>query len=81
MPHNWAIAVWLVTYSYPGFSQNKHIFSRFTVLVTVSEDSTGFCLYWVAACTCPTVWNIKSSNDCVRGEGRNGRGIIHEELI
>ena len=45
-------------------------FLCFTVLVTVSRGSTeSFCLYWVAACTCATVQNIKSPNDNVRGEG------------
>ena len=36
VPHDCAIAEWLTTCSYSGFWQNEHVFSYFTLLVTVS---------------------------------------------
>ena len=76
IPRNCAIAELLTTCRHSGFWQNEHVFSCFTVLITVSKGS--FCSYWVAAWTCATQRNIKSPNDNVRGGEGNGRSIIHE---
>ena len=40
IPCNCAIAEWLTTCRYSDFWQTEHVFSCFTVLVTVSEGST-----------------------------------------
>ena len=40
IPRNCVIAEWLATCRFSGFWQNEHVFSCFTVLVTVSEGST-----------------------------------------
>ena len=68
---NCGIAEWLTTCKCSGSWQNEHVFSCFTVLVTVSKEILAFL-------PVSAVRNINSTNDNVRRGGGNGRGIIHD---
>ena len=65
-----AIADWLTAYRHVFWFLTK--WTCFLMFYCISNcfkrQYLSFCLYWVAACTCATVRNIKNSDDNVRGK-------------
>ena len=70
IPRDCAIADWLAAYRHVFWFLTK--WTCFLMFYCISNcfkrQYLSFCLYWVAACTCATVRNIKNSDDNVRGK-------------